>query len=103
MGPQPCVELMAAIEAKDLDRAGDITNDIAWANEPFIPGGDLAEFARYNLQLEKIRFTESGYCNAGPIRPPYDVVPAEYEQGARECGRRWAELVARYSSAGAKK
>ena len=102
MGPQPCVALMDAIEAKDFDRAGDVTKDIAWANETFIPGGDLAEFARYNLQLEKMRFNASGYCNAGPIRPPYDVVPDEYAQGARECGRRWAELVEKYSSVGAK-
>jgi len=98
MGPQPCVALMNAIEAKDLDRAGEIAKDIFWANETFIPNGDFETFSQFNLQLEKIRFTASGYCNAGPIRPPYNDVPDEYAEGARECGRRWAELVKKYSS-----
>lgn len=97
MGPQPCLALMDAIKAKDLDRAGEIAKDIFWANETFIPGGSFEEFSRYNLQLEKIRFDESGYCKAGPIRPPYDVVPEEYAEGARECGRRWVEVVKKYS------
>ena len=91
---------MEAIDAKDLDRAGEITKDIAWANETFIPGGNLEEFGKFNLQLEKIRFNEAGYCNAGPIRPPYDLVPEDYAEGARECGRRWAELVKKYTSTG---
>lgn len=99
MGPQPCIALMAAIDAADLDRAEAITSDIAWANETFIPDGDVEEFARFNIQLEKIRFNEAGYCNAGPIRPPYDTVPDRYADGARECGRRWAQLVTKYSSA----
>ncbi|MGO9103033.1 MAG: dihydrodipicolinate synthase family protein [Mycobacterium sp.] len=100
MGPQPCVALMDAIDAKDLDRAGEITKDIAWANETFIPGGNLEEFGKFNLQLEKIRFNQAGYCNAGPIRPPYDLVPEDYAEVARECGRRWAELVKKYTSTG---
>lgn len=99
MGPQPCVALMDAIETRDLDRAAEITNDIAWANETFIPGGDFEVFSQYNLQLEKIRFNEAGYCQAGPIRPPYNDVPEEYAAGARECGQRWAQLVKKYSSA----
>ena len=69
-----------------------------WANETFIPDNSFEEFNKYNLQLEKIRFNEAGYCNAGPIRPPYDVVPERYADNARECGRRWVELVKKYSS-----
>lgn len=97
MGPQPCLALMEAIESKDLDRAGQIAADLVWANETFIPDNSFDEFNKYNLQLEKIRFNEAGYCNAGPIRPPYDVVPEEYSNNARECGRRWVELVKKYS------
>ncbi len=97
MGPQPCLALWDAIEAKDFERAGDIAKDLWWANENFIPNNDFDEFNKYNLQLEKIRFNEAGYCNAGPIRPPYDVVPDDYVKNARECGRRWAELVQKYS------
>lgn len=102
MGPQPCVALMDAIDAKDFDRAAEITKEIAWANETLVPGS-IEEFGKFNLQLEKIRFNEAGYCNAGPIRPPYDVVPAEYAEGARECGRRWAQIAKRYPSVGAER
>lgn len=100
MGPQPCVALMEAIAAKDFVRAQAITDDIAWANETLIPGGSIEEFGKFNIQIEKIRFNEAGYCKAGPIRPPYDVVPSEHAEGARECGRRWAEIARRYSSPG---
>lgn len=99
MGPQPCVALMDAIGKSDFERAGQIAQDIFWANETFIPNGDFELFSQYNLQLEKTRFNAAGYCNAGPIRPPYDLLPEELAQGARECGRRWAELVTKYSSA----
>lgn len=98
MGPQPCVALMDAIAARDTNRVGEIAKDIFWANETFIPNGDFEAFSKFNLQLEKIRFNEAGYCNAGPIRPPYDVVPDDYVAGAKECGRRWADLVKKYST-----
>lgn len=97
MGPQPCVALMNAIDSKDHDRAGEIAKDIMWANEKFIPNHDFELFSQYNLQLEKIRFNASGYCDVGPIRPPYNDVPDEFAEGARECGQRWAELVKKYS------
>jgi dihydrodipicolinate synthase/N-acetylneuraminate lyase len=98
MGPQPSLALMKAIEEKDTEAADAIAKDLFWANETFIPGGnDFEEFGKYNIQLEKLRFEEAGYCRPGPIRPPYDVVPPEYEAGARECGRRWVELVKKYS------
>jgi len=98
MGPQPSVALMDAITARDYDRASVITKDIFWATENFMPGGDPVEFSRFNLQLEKIRANAAGYSNVGPIRPPYDVVAPEYAANARECGRRWAELVTKYTS-----
>jgi len=97
MGPQPCLALMEAIEAKDFDRALAISQDLMWANETFIPDNSFDEFNKYNLQLEKIRFNEAGYCKAGPIRPPYDVIPQEYVENAREVGRRWLDLVKKYS------
>ncbi|HET6951296.1 MAG TPA: dihydrodipicolinate synthase family protein [Acidimicrobiales bacterium] len=102
MGPQPSVALMRALEARDMAKAEEIGKDLFWANETFLPAGpdgrpDFEEFGRYNIQLEKLRFEASGYCTPGPVRPPYDVVPESYAERARECGRRWAELVKKYS------
>jgi dihydrodipicolinate synthase/N-acetylneuraminate lyase len=96
MGPQPSLALMRAIQDKDTEKVKLIAADLFWANETFIPNMDFASFAHYNLQAEKIRFNESGYCNAGPIRPPYDFIPDDWAEGARECGRRWAQLAEKY-------
>ena len=98
MGPAPAVAMARALRARDEDRIKKITKDLAWAGESLRPINSKPElFATYNIQIEKIRMDEAGYCRPGPIRPPYDVIPPEYEQAARECGRRWAELQRRYS------
>ena len=97
MGPQPALALMRAIAAKDWARAKAIDADIQWANETFIPP-DPVEFGFYNLQLEKLRFEAAGYCNPGPVRPPYQIVPEHHRANAAECGRRWAELERKYAS-----
>lgn len=96
MGPHPSIALMKALADKDMDRAKVISEDIAWATETFLPP-DPTEFGFYNIQLEKIRMDASGYSAAGPIRPPYNFVPEEYAERARECGHRWAELEKKYS------
>ena len=96
MGPQPTIALMKALASKDTERAKAINEDIKWANETFIPP-DPVEWDRLNLQLEKLRFAAAGYCNPGPIRPPYHLVPEHHKANAAECGRRWAELVEKYA------
>lgn len=96
MGPRPSIALMEAIAARDWERAKTVDADIAWATETFLPP-DPAEFGFYNIQLEKLRMAAAGYCDPGPIRPPYDVVPPEYAARAAECGRRWAELERKYA------
>lgn len=95
MGPQLPIALMRAIEAKDWDRVSEVFADIGTATATFMPP-NREDFAFYNIQLEKIRMTASGYCNAGPIRPPYDVVPEEFAERARASGRQWAELCKKY-------
>lgn len=100
MGPQPAVAIMDAILKNDPPRIEKLAADIAWANEPVAWLIDKPEvFASYNIQLEKVRIEAAGYCKPGPIRPPYDVFPEEYAAGARECGRRWAELCTRLKNA----
>jgi dihydrodipicolinate synthase/N-acetylneuraminate lyase len=100
MGPQPAIALMEAILAGDMARAKRISDDCAWAGEPVEEiVGSPELFASYNIQIEKIRIDAAGYCKAGPIRPPYQVVPADYAERSRECGRRWAELCRKYVAA----
>lgn len=97
MGPKPSIALMEAILANDLDKAKLISEDINVACETFLSPAVFPVFGSYNIQLEKIRIQAAGYSDPGPIRPPYDLVPEEFAAGARECGRRWAELCKKYT------
>jgi len=100
VGPQPAKALMTAILSRDLKRAETVAADISWAHEPIHHITSAPEiFASYNIQLEKIIMESSGYCKAGPIRPPYNVIPEDHEAAARECGKRYAKLRERYATA----
>lgn len=95
-GPQAAVELKRSIFNGEEEKAQEITEGMQHASRTFFPNGDFKLFAKYNIQLEKIRINEAGYINAGPSRPPYTKVPDEYAEGAREAGRRLAQLRKKY-------
>ncbi len=97
MGPEPALALRDALQNRDWARAAEIDAEIGHTQETFFPPGGHQEFAKYNIQLEKIRINEAGYCKAGPIRPPYHIVPENIAEGGRECGRRWKALRAKYA------
>jgi dihydrodipicolinate synthase/N-acetylneuraminate lyase len=99
MGPEPCLRLIAAINRGDAETVATIDKEIAECNEPLhAVMADATLFASYNIQIEKIRINAAGYCDAGPIRPPYDVIPDEIRAQAVECGQRWRALRARLAS-----
>jgi trans-o-hydroxybenzylidenepyruvate hydratase-aldolase len=94
------LEQMRALLANDAEALRRISTDLAWAREPIAEiTGDPDLFATYNIQLEKIRIEAAGYCKAGPIRPPYNVMPERYAERARENARRWRQLCEKYSNA----
>jgi trans-o-hydroxybenzylidenepyruvate hydratase-aldolase len=98
VGPQPAVALMKALAARDQQTAKTLADDIAWAVEPHhLITASPEVFASYNIQLEKILMGASGYCKPGPIRPPYNVMPENFAQAARESGERFAKLRDKYS------
>jgi trans-o-hydroxybenzylidenepyruvate hydratase-aldolase len=98
VGPQPALALMKALSARDQQTAKAVADDIAWAIEPHhLITGSPEVFASYNIQLEKILMGASGYCKPGPIRPPYNVMPENFAQAARESGERFAKLREKYS------
>jgi trans-o-hydroxybenzylidenepyruvate hydratase-aldolase len=99
MGPEPVIEQMRALLAKDAEALRGIAIDLAWAREPIAEiTSDPELFATYNVQMEKIRIQEAGYCKAGPIRPPYNVIPDRYAACARENARRWRKLCEKYAT-----
>ncbi|MGH9000357.1 MAG: dihydrodipicolinate synthase family protein [Acidimicrobiia bacterium] len=96
MGPEPSLAIIDAIAAKDQARIHAAAGEIAWANEPIDSIlGNPELFAHYNIQVEKLRMEAAGYCRPGPARPPYDVIPDEHAEAARECGRRWVKVCER--------
>lgn len=102
VGPHPALAVMEAILSKDWDRMEEIHKDFAWAGQPtrpFVTDHDI--FASFNIQIEKLQMNASGYVKAGPIRPPYHVVPQEIRDAAEESGRRYGQLEAKYAKAGA--
>jgi trans-o-hydroxybenzylidenepyruvate hydratase-aldolase len=100
MGPEPALAVVNAILEGRIDDARAVAKDLAWVGETVVPLVMNHEiFASFNTQIEKIRIETAGYCRPGPIRPPYDVIPTEYADAARESGRRWAQLRKKFSVA----
>jgi dihydrodipicolinate synthase/N-acetylneuraminate lyase len=100
MGPEPVLAQIRALLASDGERLRAIAADLAWAREPIAElTTDPDLFATYNIQMEKIRIQAAGYCRAGPIRPPYNIMPEPYAERARENARRWRELCEKYARA----
>lgn len=95
-GPSPTLALMAALEARDWERAAEISGRMAWSFETFFPRGDMEAFGRHTVSIVKARMAAAGFLEPGPVRPPDPNTPSEYLEGGREAGRRWQELVAEF-------
>jgi len=93
-GPEPVVMLRDAILTEDYRTASWLTNRMTETYRDFYPDGEYKKlFRMYNVPLEKHRFNAAGYIDSGPTRPPYDVIPEAYAEGARATGRRWRDLI----------
>jgi dihydrodipicolinate synthase/N-acetylneuraminate lyase len=97
MGPEPAKAIIDAILQRNSAAISTLADAIAWANEPIKHiTNDPEIFGSYNIQIEKLRINAAGYCQSGPMRPPYDFAPKDYAAAAAECGRRWAALRKSY-------
>jgi 4-(2-carboxyphenyl)-2-oxobut-3-enoate aldolase len=96
-GMAPLLALKNAISSGNEEEAERITSEIRNTYATLFPNKSFKEFSKYNILLEKTRFTAGGLVDAGPARPPYHLVPDDYLKGAMEAGRRWAELHKKYS------
>lgn len=93
-GPEPVFYLRDVLLANDFEEGRWIAERILWAHEPFIVSRDFPEFARYNIQLERLRYDAAGYMKPGPSRPPYymDLLPQDHVASTLEHVRRWQVL-----------
>lgn len=76
----------------DWSKARAFHAKLAPTGAPMFPNGSFQIFSTYNIGLEKTRMDAAGWMKAGPIRPPYHLVPEEYLAGARKSGEMWAAL-----------
>jgi trans-o-hydroxybenzylidenepyruvate hydratase-aldolase len=95
-GPTVATRLHGLVEqaknTNDWKAAKDLSDRIGQATAPMFPRGNLDEFSKYNIGIEKEKMNAAGWMHAGPCRPPYTYLPAEYAEGARTAGRMWSEL-----------
>ena len=99
-GPAPAVALRDIVneakETNDWSRAWELTAKMTQAVLPIICYGDMVAFQENNVALEKVRFNVAGWMNAGPNRPPHQVIPDNIIQLASQGGEAWAALQAEY-------
>lgn len=100
-GPNVAVRLRDEVRkaklSHDWTAAKQVADDIKASTSMLFPKGDVTEFAKYNIGLEKARIDTAGWMKAGPCRPPYQFVPEDYLAGARKSGQAWADLAKRYA------
>lgn len=101
MGPEPALAIVNALNRGDMETFNAVETDLAWAREPIRElSTDPDLFATYNIQMEKLRIVHAGYCKAGPLRPPYNHMPAAHLESTKENARRWRALCEKYAGAG---
>lgn len=94
-GPEPVLYLRDMLFQGNTEEARWIAERMLWAHETFLVGRDFPEFARYNIQLERLRYQAAGYIQPGPSRPPYvmELLPEAYREDTLEHVRRWRQLT----------
>jgi dihydrodipicolinate synthase/N-acetylneuraminate lyase len=90
-----------ARRTNDWSKARDLAHKLGPTAAPLFPNGSFKAFSTYNIGLEKARMDAAGWMKAGPIRPPYHIVPEEYLIGARRSGEMWAAVGRELRAAGA--
>lgn len=100
-GTEPLVRLRDAILASDTRTAEVLSGEIRSSYATLMPDGDFSLFSPYNIPLDKARIAAAGLVDPGPARPPYQLCPPRYLEGAAEAGRRWAALNEKYAHASA--
>ena len=89
MGPWPLLALRDAVNAGDRALANQITLDLTEARTG---PPDL----RWRETARKIAVQHAGYCQPGPLRPPFVEIPPDVQERVQQRAARWQELCAKY-------
>ena len=94
MGPWPLVRLREAVVAGDDETARAITMDLLAMT---ISGTATAPSSlEWRETASKIAAQHAGYCQPGPLRPPFLEIPSNVRENAQKYAAHWQRLCARY-------
>ncbi len=89
MGPWPLLRLRDAIRVNDLETAKQIIFELA-------PGGAPPPDLRWRETAAKIAIQHAGYCNPGPLRPPFVNIPDNVKENVKKRAQYWKGLCEKY-------
>ena len=92
MGPWPILRLRDAIRAHDDETAIRIILELA-------PGGGDAPDLKWRETAAKIAIQYAGYCDPGPLRPPFVKVPDSVMERVQKRAAYWKTLCDKYRPA----
>jgi dihydrodipicolinate synthase/N-acetylneuraminate lyase len=91
MGPEPLIALRDAVANADGTKAAAIIRDIHILREG-TPGLEWREMAA------RVAIGMADYCDPGPLRPPFSIVPDPVLRAARQRAERWTALRTKWAS-----
>jgi hypothetical protein len=90
MGPWPIMRLRDAVQAGNYEQAQEIILALA-------AGGGGPQDLTFRESSAKISARTAGYCDPGPLRPPFVNVPDAVMAKAKQRAEEWKALNARYA------
>ena len=92
MGPSPVVTLRDACTRQDWETAKRICLDLDGTGKVGPNIGNLS----WRENVFKLATNEADYCYAGPLRPPFCVVPQEVIDNSKKIAAYWKTLCEKY-------
>jgi dihydrodipicolinate synthase/N-acetylneuraminate lyase len=92
MGPSPVVRLREACFAQDWETAKQLCLELDHVGKVGPNIGNLS----WRENVYKLATNEAGYCQAGPLRPPFRVIPQEVIDNSRKIAAYWKTLCEKY-------
>ncbi|MBT3791726.1 MAG: hypothetical protein HN658_06350 [Rhodospirillales bacterium] len=89
-GPEPLLALHQAVVSGNKDLA----KEIMWDLSPVAT--DRKANLSWRETASKISIAYAGYCNPGPLRPPFVEIPPEVDKAMKARAEKWKELREKY-------
>lgn len=94
MGPSPVIQARDACRREEWEKAKRICLDLMEASDA--AGGRFLTDLYWRESSCKLAINEVGYCQAGPLRPPFSNIPEEVHKTAKEIASKWIALCKKY-------